>query len=99
MGEVDRQRISAVGVLEGLRYTYRDGEGWKPPRSESAWREADELHTLLLKRADRLSGVFSGTRDATEHRSSRLSRPTRRSAGPTERSRREGMSAVPDGWN
>ena len=68
MGEVDRQRISAVRVLEGLGYTYRDGEGWQPPRPESAWREANELHTLLIKRADRLAGVFSGTRDATEHR-------------------------------
>ncbi len=53
-------------MSSGIR-TVMGRAGSKPGR-KSAWREADELHTLLLKRADRLSGVFSRTRDATEHR-------------------------------
>lgn len=31
MSKIDRERIAAVKTLQGLGYTYRDGEQWKPP--------------------------------------------------------------------
>jgi hypothetical protein len=68
MGEVDRQRLSAVRTLEGLGYTYRDGEGWKPPPARDQWIEADVLYNLLTIRADHLADRSQWSREATEHR-------------------------------
>jgi hypothetical protein len=55
MGEIDRQRISAVRTLEGLGYAYRDGEGWRPPQGATPWQEADALYWLLVGRVDHLA--------------------------------------------
>ncbi len=68
MGEVDRQRIAAAKTLEALGYVYLDGEGWKLPRGSAQWLEADALHALLTKRADRLSDSIRGSREAAEFR-------------------------------
>jgi hypothetical protein len=64
MGELDRQRISAVQTLEGLGYTYRAGEGWQPPQGSEPWSEADALYDLLIKQADRFCCIDDPQEDA-----------------------------------
>ena len=50
MSEIDRQRVSAVRVLEATGHTYRDGQ-WRQAGCPH-WPEADLLHDLLVRRAD-----------------------------------------------
>jgi hypothetical protein len=68
MGEVDRQRISAVRTLERLGYVYNDGQGWKPPQRSDLSPEADALHALLVERAGHLTKRYVGLREAAELR-------------------------------
>ena len=66
---IDKQRISAVHSLEALGYTYRRGE-WLPaavtitplPLTE----EADTMHAVLMRRADRLAGCAAGSDEDAE---------------------------------
>ena len=66
--ELDKQRIAAVQTLEGLGYTYRDGE-WlptvvAPPLPLTA--EADAMHGMLMRRADALDGCSKGSDEEGE---------------------------------
>ena len=67
MSEIDRQRITAVKVLDALGYTFADRE-WHPPSGPtvSATRESDRMHALLVERADALHGCFEGSPEAKE---------------------------------
>ena len=69
MKEIDRQRIAPVSTLAALGYEFRSGR-WYPPldaagRTE-AWSEADQLHALLIARADGLIGCPDGSADQDE---------------------------------
>ena len=70
MNEIDRQRIAAVSALEALGYEFRSG-CWYPPLDAAAggteaWPEADQLHALLIARADALIGCTDGSADQDE---------------------------------
>jgi hypothetical protein len=64
MGEVDRQRISAVRTLEALGYSYHYGEGWRPPQASEPSFEADALYELVMKQADRICCIDDPQEDA-----------------------------------
>ena len=64
MSEIDRQRVSAVRVLEAMGHTYRDGQ-WRQAGCPH-WPEADVLHELLVRRADVLIGCTDGSADQDE---------------------------------
>jgi len=68
MSNIDRQRISAVRLLESMGYVFRDGEwmappiGWPSPRSA----EADAMHVMLVLRADALADCTENSEEARE---------------------------------
>ena len=54
MSGIDKQRIAAVRILEGMGFTF-DGSTWHPPLTKPASSltgAADTLHALLVRRAD-----------------------------------------------
>jgi hypothetical protein len=66
--DIDRQRITAVRMLQALGYTYRDGEWlltyrgggggeWLLPAGEPPLltTKADALHGMLMRQADALA--------------------------------------------
>jgi hypothetical protein len=66
--QLDKQRIEAVRMLEGLGYAYQDGE-WlptvvAPPVPVTA--EADAMHGALMRRADALAGCTKGSDEEGE---------------------------------
>ena len=65
MGDIDRQRVSAVGTLEALGFTW-DGRSWQPRLEQAHWPEADALHGLLMHRADDLAGCIEGSPEEAE---------------------------------
>ena len=72
MNEIDRQRIAAVSTLEALGYEFRSGR-WNPPLGplgagggSGSRPEADQLHALLIARADALIGCPDGSADQDE---------------------------------
>ena len=69
MSEIDRQRIAAVSALEALGYEFRRGR-WNPPLHAGggarSWPEADQMHALLIARADALIGCPDGSADQDE---------------------------------
>jgi hypothetical protein len=67
MSVIDRQRITAVKVLDALGYTFADGE-WHPPSrvTARATPESDRMHALLVERADALDGCIEGSPEAWE---------------------------------
>ncbi|HEX7072633.1 MAG TPA: hypothetical protein VF226_01195 [Hyphomicrobiaceae bacterium] len=67
MGEIDKQRVSAVRTLEEIGYVW-DGIRWQPQREAAYWPEADTLHALLMDRAEVLSGCIEGTEQEDELR-------------------------------
>ena len=62
MSNIDRQRISAVTLLESLGCVFHGGEWQGPPHDLDLTPEADLMHGLLITRADALEG-FSCVRD------------------------------------
>jgi hypothetical protein len=63
-----KQCIAAIQTLEGLGYTYRDGE-WlptvvAPPLPLTA--EADAVHGMLMRRADALDRCSKGSDEEGE---------------------------------
>jgi hypothetical protein len=62
MGEIDRQRIAAVRVLEALGYQYRAGE-WRAPFTLALADEADTMYALLTEMANDLIGCVEGSSD------------------------------------
>ena len=69
MSEIDRQRIAAVSTLEALGYEFRSGR-WNPPLGAGGGSgsrpEADQIHALLIARADALIGCTDGSVDQDE---------------------------------
>jgi hypothetical protein len=66
--QLDKQRIEAVRMLEGLGYAYQDGE-WlptvvAPPVPVTA--EADAMYGALMRRADALAGCTKGSDEEGE---------------------------------
>jgi hypothetical protein len=64
---IDRQRITAVKVLEALGYRFT-GSDWLAPDvgAPSLLDAADSMHALLALRADKLAGCADGSDEQTE---------------------------------
>ena len=69
MNEIDRQRIAAVSTLEALGYEFRSGR-WYPPLDAAdgteSWPDADQMHALLIARADALIGCPDSSAEQDE---------------------------------
>jgi hypothetical protein len=68
MSTIDKQRIAAVKKLEQLGYTFAAGD-WVHPANDAAAITptiTDELHAMLVKRADELEGCAPGSGDERE---------------------------------
>jgi hypothetical protein len=65
MGEIDRQRISAVKKLHELGLAWHEGT-WRKTGSTELITEADAMHALLVRRADNLEGCANGSPDQAE---------------------------------
>ena len=67
--DIDRQRVAAVQTLEALGFRFQASE-WLPPATAAtplSWlAKADDLHGVLLKRADALAGCLEGSDEETE---------------------------------
>jgi hypothetical protein len=69
MSIIDKQRISAVALLESLGYTFSIADGWTPrsaPEVATVLAEADAMHALLVSRADKLEVCTEGSDEAIE---------------------------------
>ena len=60
MGEIDRQRISAVEKLQELGLAWHGGT-WQKTAEAQLLPEVDALHALLVGRADELEGCIEGS--------------------------------------
>jgi hypothetical protein len=69
MSTIDKQRIAAVRKLEELGYTFA-GDDWIHSAANDAAAIApnitDELHAMLVKRADDLEGCHMGSDEDRE---------------------------------
>ena len=65
MGEIDRQRISAVKTLQQLGLSWHNG-AWHPVSDDDLVAEADAMHAHLVCRADELVGCTDGSPEAAE---------------------------------
>jgi hypothetical protein len=68
MSKIDKQRIAAIRKLEQLGYTFA-GEDWIHSANETAAMTptiTDELHAMLVKRADDLEGCSAGSDEERE---------------------------------
>jgi len=68
VSNIDKQRIAAVRKLEQLGYTFA-GDDWMRPANEAAAMAptiTDELHAMLVKRADDLEGCPAGSDEERE---------------------------------
>jgi hypothetical protein len=67
MSMIDKQRITAVGVLLSMCFHFRDGAWVAPPHlGADLAPEADRLHAVLLERADEIGGCPDGSAEDTE---------------------------------
>ena len=62
MSTIDKQRITAVRTMEALGYSF-NGIEWNTPFgvAPSCAMEADAMHSLLVLRADKLTGCTEGS--------------------------------------
>ena len=65
MSTIDKQRIAAVRKLEQLGYTFA-GDDWIHNAAAIAATISDELHAMLVKRADDLAGCHAGSDEERE---------------------------------
>jgi len=68
MSSIDNQRIVAVRKLEQLGYTFA-GDDWMHPANDAAAITptiTDELHAMLVRRADDLEGCAPGSDEERE---------------------------------
>jgi hypothetical protein len=68
MSTIDKQRFAAIRKLEQLGYTFA-GNDWIHPANDAAAIAptiTDELHAMLVKRADDLEGCAPGSDDKRE---------------------------------
>jgi hypothetical protein len=66
MSDIDRQRVAAVRKLEAMGYTFASGDWMHPANDAIAPAIADDLHALLVKRADDLAGCTEGSSEEGE---------------------------------
>jgi len=63
---IDRQRISAVQLLQSLGYGF-DGVDWTtPPSHQPAQPESDAMHAKLVERCDQPAGCTDGSPEERE---------------------------------
>ena len=60
----DKQRVTSVRALEALGYSFPPTPADVP--AVSLAREADQMHALLVQRADQLDGCTEGSREEQE---------------------------------
>ena len=68
MSTIDKQRIAAVRKLQQLGFTFA-GDDWMHPANDAtaiAPTITDELHAMLVKRADDLEGCAPGSDEGRE---------------------------------
>lgn len=65
MGEIDRQRISAVAKLQELGLVWH-ADAWRKATELEVLPEADAMHALLVSRADELDGCTKGSPEDAE---------------------------------
>ena len=68
MSNIDKQRVAAVRKLEQLGYAFA-GDDWMHPANDATALTptiTDELHALLVKRADDLEACTEGSRKERE---------------------------------
>ena len=66
MSIFDKKRITAVSTLEALGYRFAPNE-WKTTAGVvSLVREADQMHALLVQRADQLDGCAENSPEERE---------------------------------
>jgi hypothetical protein len=68
MSTIDKQRIAAVRKLDQLGYTFA-GDDWMHPANDAAVIAptiTDELHAMLVRRADDLEGCPAGPDEERE---------------------------------
>lgn len=63
---IDRQRISAVAILESLGHRWNGTQWVSPVAAESIVTEADTLHALLMDRAHNLAGCLEDSDEEGE---------------------------------
>lgn len=68
MGEIDRQRISAVKKLQELGLAWHAAT-WLNAAEAQLLLEADATHALLVRRADELEGCIEGSAEEAEFES------------------------------
>ena len=66
MSDIDRQRISAVKLLQNLGYAFQGGEWCGPAGGAPFTAEADAMHALLVERADALEGCTQSSPEESE---------------------------------
>jgi hypothetical protein len=66
MSNIDKQRISAVRLLQSMGYVFHDY--WIAPAEApaSASVTADAMHALLVLRADQIEGFTEGSPEEAE---------------------------------
>jgi hypothetical protein len=70
MSDIDKQRITAVGVLRGMGFEFKDGAWIAPAHAMTDLTvEADRLHALLVERTDEIGGCPDGSEDDAELKS------------------------------
>jgi hypothetical protein len=64
MSNIDRQRIAAVRKLAGMSYAFAAGD--QPAGDAVAPTITDDLHAMLVKRAEELAGCTEGSDEERE---------------------------------
>jgi hypothetical protein len=66
MSHIDRQRISAVRLLQSMGYVFHDY--WIAPTGTAvpSTTETDAMHALLVRRADQLDGCTESSPEGAE---------------------------------
>ena len=88
MSTIDKRRIAAIRKLEQLGYTFA-GDDWIHSANDAAAIAptiTDELHAMLVKRADDLEGCPAGSDEERELSAIERAIPTKLSAGRQARS-------------
>jgi hypothetical protein len=65
MGDIDRQHVAAVKTLQELGLIWSQGAWQKMSQGEFV-AEADDMHAMLVRRADELEGCPEGSAEEAE---------------------------------
>ena len=66
MSTIDKQRVAAVRKLEGMGYTFADGDWMHPANDAVGPAITDHLHAELVKLADDLAGCTESSAEEGE---------------------------------